>query len=568
MKILNADDKAENLYLIETLFRGNGHDVVSVRNGREGLAALEDTRFDAVVSDLLMPVMDGFQLISEIRSRPALEQLAIIVYTATYIDARDEALALNLGADRFVVKPAEPGELLRQVEEAVRDRRAGVRSASARAVPPSAAEQVVVLKEYNSRLIAKLEKKMVDLESANRALAEDIKRRVAAETERNRLETQLRHAQKMEAIGTMAGGIAHDFNNLLAGIMCAAELGKAEAGDPRAARQAFDEVLAASNRARDLVKQILTFSRQQPVERRALDLAGPVAETVRFLRPTLPAAIELRADLPAGLPAVLADPTQVHQVVANLCTNARHATANRSGASIRVWLEDLRLTQAQAMRQPGLRPCRYVRLSVSDNGCGMDEATRQRVFDPFFTTKPAGVGTGLGLSVVDGIMRASDGAIHLETEPGKGTTFHLYFPAVETADPAPAAAPRAVGHGSGQRIFFVDDEPLLASLGDRLLRHLGYEVSCFTSPLKALDAFKEKGADVVLVDLCMPGMDGIELGRRAMALRPGIPIVLMTGFTATLTVESIRSQGRKGLLLKPFDIESMERTIREVLSAG
>jgi signal transduction histidine kinase len=564
MKILNVDDKAENLYLIESLFQGFGHQVVSAANGEEALKHARSQAFNVVVTDLLMPRMDGFQLIRELRRLEAFSRVPIIVYTATYTDAKDEALALSFGADRFLIKPAEAEVLLRVVEDAVKTRLAD----SSRPAAPKPGEEAVELKAYNQRLIAKLEKKMMDLEQANHALAEDIRRREQAEQERNRLEEQLRQAQKLEAIGTLAGGIAHDFNNVLAGILCASELALLDPGCSPATRGCLEQILKASRRAGELVKQILTFSRQQRIDRRLLDLALIVDDAARFLRSTIPASIALDTELPANLPPVLADPTQIHQVVANLCTNAWHALAGKPDGRIRILLEDVKVSPQLAADHPELRPLNYVRLSVIDNGCGMNEATRAKIFDPFFTTKPPGVGTGLGLSVVHGILHSYDGAILLETAPGRGSTFQLYFPALDKPAPAAAAANGPRRQGSGQQVFLVDDEESLVKMGQRMLEHLGFSATGFTDPEAALEALKTRGADIVLVDLSMPKMDGMRFAKTALAQNPNLPVVLMTGFIATYNTEQVRAQGLRDLLIKPYNLDSLSRTVNSALEAG
>jgi CheY-like chemotaxis protein len=564
VKILNTDDNGENLYLIEALFRGHGHEVVSVRNGQEALEAARANRFDVVVSDLLMPQMDGFQLIRELREDPELSDIPIVIYTATYTDAKDEVLVYRLGADRFLIKPADSEDLLRVVEEAIQVRGSGAAPLRAGARQPG--DEVGALEEHNARLIVKLEKKMQDLERVNHALQKDIQARERAEAERNRLEEQLRHAQKMEAIGTLAGGIAHDFNNILTGVLCAAELGMAQVDRPDVVHKLFEDILTSGIRARDLVRQILVFSRQQSVERLPLNIENTVREVLRFLRSTLPAGVDLQTDLSASLPSVLADSTHIHQIVTNLCTNAWHAIGTGTNGFIQVALQAVEVTPEQAQLQAELRPGRYVCLKVTDNGCGMDPATRARAFEPFFTTKPPGVGSGLGLSVVHGIMRSYDGAIVVESEQGKGSTFRLYFPAMEFPTSTTATSPSDVPRGQGQRVLFVDDEPMLVRLGQTLLEHLGYLALPFTNPNQALEVFGQKGAEAVLVDLSMPECNGMDFVRRARAIRPKVPVVLMTGFSADLTIEQVRAHGFSGLLPKPYDQESLGRILGKVLS--
>ena len=280
---------------------------------------------------------------------------------------------------------------------------------------------------------------MLDLEAANALLHEDISMRERIARDRVKLDDKLRQAQKLEAIGTLAGGIAHDFNNILAGIIGFADLGIQEAADPAATTASFREILRAGERARDLVRQILTFSRHREQDRKPLDLAADVRDALRLLRATLPASVEIIGEFEDGLPAALADSIQVHQIVTNLVTNAWHAIGDTTG-QIRVQLSIFPVDADFAQTHPDLRPARYLRLSVSDNGCGMDSDTASRIFEPFFTTKDPGRGTGLGLSVVHGIMRSCDGAISVYSKPGEGTTFHLYFPALDLDAPATAEA--------------------------------------------------------------------------------------------------------------------------------
>ena len=564
MKILNADDNSDNLYLIEALFRGHGHEVVSARNGEEALRFLTDGKFDAIISDLLMPVMDGFQLIQAVRANPAHSRIPIIVYTATYTDEKDKALALSLGADRFLLKPAEPDVLLSAVEETLRARSAGIPVPVA--PPPESEEETVVLKQYNSRLIAKLEKKMMELEQTKKALEEDIKNRIRAEEERNRLEEQLRQSQKLEAIGTLAGGIAHDFNNIITGILCAAGIGIHDAHDAARVQTHFKDIISAGTRATDLVRQILAFSRQQRIERKPISLPEAAAEAVRFLRFTIPSTVELRTDFAPDMPDVLADATQIHQIITNLCTNAWHAIGSRPDGRIEIILRSVVVSAEEAMNQPELQPLRYVRLSIRDNGCGMSAATRKRIFDPFYTTKPPGAGTGLGLSVVHGIMHACDGAILIESQPGEGSSFQLYFPALETlAKPAPALRSQ-LEKGRGQRIFFIDDEPGLVSIGENLLKYLGYEPVCFGDPLLALAALRDRPADAVLVDYAMPKCDGLDFATRALAEHPRLPIVLVTGFNTLLDAEQTRARGFAGRLSKPYDPAALAETLGKLFA--
>ena len=559
MRILSADDKPENLYMLEALLRGHGHTVDSVSNGLDALRLAERGVYDLIISDILMPRMDGFQLCRELKKDARLRHIPFIFYTATYTDPRDASLALSLGADRFLIKPLEPDAFIREMEEVI---------ARKAALPPQPdaepEDESIYLKEYNARLIAKLEKKMLDLEAANALLQEEISQRERTALERIKVEEKLRQAQKLEAIGTLAGGIAHDFNNILAGIVGFADLGLAECSDPRASAANFQEILKASGRARDLIRQILAFSRYREQDRQPLDLETDVRDALKLLRATLPVSVEIAAELEPGLPKVLADSVQVHQVVTNLVTNAWHAIGDRTG-KIRVQLSTFEVDADFAHTHPDLRPARYLRLSVADDGCGMDSATAARIFEPFFTTKEPGRGTGLGLSVVHGIMKSCDGAVSVYSEPGSGTTFHLYFPALDFDVPATTATEPVLVHGAGQSILFIDDEPVLIMLGERFLKRLGYTPVLEKDANAALALVRETAFDLVITDLTMPQLSGIDLARRIWEIRPGTRIILTTGYTATLDTPRAREIGFRELLLKPYSIQALGDCVQRAI---
>ena len=564
MKILSVDDKAENLYMLEALLRGHGHEVDSASNGLTALQLAERGAYDLIVSDILMPRMDGFQLCRELKKDGRLRRIPFVFYTATYTDPRDAAFALSLGADRFLIKPLEPEAFLSALNEVVAQK-------ARDPIPPRSHEppddEAIYLKEYNARLVAKLEKKMLDLEAANRALIEDIAERKRAAIEHARLEEKLRQAQKMEALGTLAGGIAHDFNNILGGIIGFAELGSKEASDPFASSQNFTQILKAGQRARDLVRQILAFSRHREQDRHPLNLEETVGEALKLLRATLPVSIEIVTKIESATPNVLADSSQVHQIVTNLVTNASHAIGDKVGA-ITVQLSVFPVDEDFARTHPDLRPGRYVRLSISDNGHGIPQETVERIFEPFFTTKAPGLGTGLGLSVVHGLMKSFDGAITVYSEPKSGTAFHLYFPALEFSASNSPAEELDEPHGNGERILFVDDEPVLALLGERFLKRLGYTPVVLTDPQAALANFQDEPFDIVVTDLTMPQLSGIEFAQRLWELRPETRVVLTTGFSATLDAARAHALGFCDLLLKPYGIQGLGEALQRALNAS
>jgi len=389
-------------------------------------------------------------------------------------------------------------------------------------------------------------------------------------TETRRLEDQFRHMQKMEAVGTLAGGIAHDFNNILAAIGGYTDLSLLILEGNPEVKEHLGAVLTATGRATDLVRQILTFSRQERPERRPLQLHAIVEESLKLLRATLPSTIEFETSVATDTPAVFADATQIHQVLMNLGTNAWHAMKDRPGR-LRVTLEACAVDAALARTQPQLRPGMYVRLTVSDNGCGMDEATQRRMFEPFFTTKPAGEGTGLGLSVVHGVMESHDGAVVVRSGVNEGTEFQLYFPKHQGSDQAAVAAllEGPAQRGKGERILLVDDEELLVKVGQLALTALGYRVEVATEPGAALALVRAdpRRFALVLTDQTMPGMTGLSLASQLRGINPTLPIVLMSGYTGSITVESLRAAGVSQLLSKPATLHALGAAVHRALSA-
>jgi PAS domain S-box-containing protein len=386
-------------------------------------------------------------------------------------------------------------------------------------------------------------------------------------TEQRKLEGQLRQAQKMEAIGTLAGGIAHDFNNILAVIMGYTELLQMSLGEDPEHAGHLTAVAEAGVRAKGLVRQILTFSRQEQTEREVMHLDRVVAEAMKFLRSTIPTTIAIHVDLDAKAPAVLADATQVHQIVMNLGTNAWHAMRDRAGR-LDVKLKAFDVDQDLAAHMSQLHVGRYTRISVTDTGKGMNEATLSRIFEPFFTTKAVGEGTGLGLSVVHGIMQSHDGAITVYSKPGEGTTFHLYFPAHASEETSGEAKETAVPRGKGERVLYVDDEVPLAMLGKKILERLGYAVETRTNVLEALELVRgaPERFDIVVTDQTMPGMAGVDLAREISHIRAGLPIILTTGYMGQLKVDQLRSYGIREILPKPPTFHSLGSLVHHVLA--
>jgi nitrogen-specific signal transduction histidine kinase len=369
----------------------------------------------------------------------------------------------------------------------------------------------------------------------------------------------------MEAIGTLAGGIAHDFNNILGAIIGYTEMALYEAPASSKNRNNMEEVLKAGHRAKDLVQQILAFSRQSEQERQPVLIHLIIKEALKLLRASLPSTIEIRQNIRTDLGAVLADPTQIHQVMMNLCTNAHHAMSEKGGM-LGVTLSDVELDVKEVVAYPDLKPGSYLKLTVSDTGQGMDPNVIERIFDPYFTTKEKGVGTGLGLAVVHGIVKSHGGMITVQSEKGKGSAFQVFFPVVKT-QVKPEAKTMESLHTGNERILFVDDEQALVDLGKKMLESLGYRAECRMSSIEALESFRSQPDkfDLVITDMTMPNMTGERLAKEMMGIRPDIPIILCTGYSERITREEAMELGIKEFVLKPFKINDFANTIRKVL---
>ncbi len=801
IRLLVVDDKEENLYLLQALLAGNGYKVTTARHGAEALLKAHQEPPGLIISDLLMPVMDGFTLLRLWKADERLKCIPFVVYTATYTEPKDERLALDLGADAFIIKPAEPEVFIARIREVLEQAEANELQ------PPSepAASEELLLEKYTEVLVRKLENKLLEAERAtlraqrseerlllaldagemgtwdwdltsgeivwsegyarlfglkpeefdysyegfrnlihpddlvqlerkvaqaraqrclfrhefrvkwpdgsehwitgqgrffydaadqpvrmsgvvmditerkcaeeklcenvsflqtimdamphpvfykdaggrymgcNRAfeqfygvsredvigktvydisprdLAEryetadrellnnpgtqsyeaaiqsadglrhdvifhkatffspdgrlagiigsvlDITKLRRAEEERRGAETQLRQAQKMEALGTLAGGIAHDFNNILGIIVGYTELASWSMPDNLRAKDQLGEVLKAANRAKDLVQQILAFSRQGEKEKRPVQVSLIFKEALKMLRATIPSTIEIKLDI-SSRSTVLGDPTQIHQILMNLCTNSVHAIDNQGGI-LEVTLDDVFLEPKVGDRYSNLQGGLHVQLTVKDTGHGIDPAIMERIFDPFFTTKKAGVGTGLGLAVVHGIVKSHGGVIEVESKRGKGTTFKVLLPAAESKGSSEVVEP-SLARGQ-ERILVVDDEAGLAAAMGHMLESLGYETFCCTSSPEALEAFLnqpgEQPFELVITDMTMPSMTGLGFARELLRLKPELPIIICTGFSEHIGPERIEKLGIKGFLMKPVTLRDLAVVVRKVL---
>jgi PAS domain S-box-containing protein len=385
-----------------------------------------------------------------------------------------------------------------------------------------------------------------------------------AEREKKILENHLRQAHKMEAIGTLAGGIAHDFNNILTAVIGYAEMIRYKTSDT-AILPFIEQVLKASNRASDLVQQILTFTRQKEQQNKPILVTPIVKEALKLLRSSLPATIEIRQIYENYKDTILADPTQIHQVLMNLCANSAHAMQDQSGVlTVRLSQEDFSVNPRGIHTE--LKNDSYLKIIVTDTGHGIDPSIIDKIFDPFFTTKQAGQGTGLGLSVVYGIVRNIGGTISCTSKPGKGTIFTLYIPLSDADESIEMEMIESIP-GGNERILFVDDEEIIVSLGREMLSSLGYDVTARSSSLDALTDFRANPDqfDLVITDMTMPNMTGVMLTKEILKTRPPMPIILTTGFSELINEEKAKEIGIKALLMKPISIQDLSQTLRRVL---
>jgi PAS domain S-box-containing protein len=387
-------------------------------------------------------------------------------------------------------------------------------------------------------------------------------------TEREKTVKQLQQAQKMEAIGVLAGGIAHDFNNILSSIFGFTELAKSKLATGENIMKDLDEVLQAGFRARDLVKHILLFSRQVDIQRTPLVLSPLVKECLKFLRASVPSTIEIRSDISVSTGTVVADPTEIHQIIMNICTNAAHAMAE-NGGTLDVRLAEYIMDNESIPPDGQMEPGRYYKLTIADTGHGIPAELMDRIFEPFFSTKERGEGTGLGLSIVHGIVIKLNGAISVKSEPGKGTTFHVWLPLHEE-EVEKVSFTNVLNEGRKGKILFVDDENTIVITAKGLLEKLGYTVMTTTSPLHALEMARsgEHRFDLVITDLTMPKMTGIELSKKLHIAHPDIPVILCTGFSAAISQEKLVQAGIREVIMKPMISSELAETIDRALNAG
>ncbi len=681
-EILVVDDNPQNISLLRILLERHGYGVKSAANGAEALEKARSGRPDMIISDILMPVMDGFTLCREWKRDDRLKDVPFVFFTATYADPKDEKFAMGLGAERFIIKPQKEEKFLGMIEEVISMHEAG------RLAAPREPErdEAVCLKEYNETLIRKLEDKMVQVEEAKRRLEQEVAGHLRTEealreseekfrlltrqfhdlldtipdnitrqspdlrviwanraaaarvrkeapdpagnhcyslwhdrtspceacpvlktfrtgepaleivttpdgktwelrsvpvkvdgrvvevveigrdvTEHRKLEEQYRQAQKMEAVGTLAGGIAHDFNNVLTVIIGFGEMLKLQiANDPKAVSD-LEEILRGADRAAVLTRQLLAFARRQVVDLANLDLNGLVTDLGKLLRKITREDIEIKTSLADRLPTIRADRGQVEQVLMNLSLNGRDAMPG--GGRLAIETHEEWLDEEYVKQYPYMKAGRYAVLSVSDTGIGMDEGTRDRIFEPFFTTKGPEKGTGLGLAVVYGIVKQHNGFIHVYSEPGKGATFRVYFPAVDAAADAKFLAPQGITRGGKEAILLAEDDESIRDLTEKILSSYGYKILTARDGEEAVDIFRRQGKGIAMavLDVVMPKKGGKQAYDEMAKTAPGLKVLFLSGYSADAIHESFVLHPTVPFLQKPFSPGVLARRVRDLL---
>ncbi|SLM28181.1 Histidine kinase [Desulfamplus magnetovallimortis] len=568
MKILIVEDNEDSRIFLETLLEANGYDVESAENGKLALEMASTNPPSLIISDILMPEMDGYALCRAVKSDKNLCSIPFIFYTATYTDPSDEKLAMDLGASRFILKPMEINPFLLEIKTVLESFKE-----NKLLIPEKPLKSRNELNNaYTNALSKKLEKKVRQLEQEKTRLA--------------KVQESLQQARKMEAIGTLAGGIAHDFNNMLSPIIGYTEMTMMDLPEDSVAWQNLQQVLIAANQARELARQVLTFSRQTKKDKKRVQLQVLIKDALKLLRSSIPVTIEIRQSIDSGCDAISGDPTQIHQILINLFTNACYSMREKGGI-LAISLTEMIITPDNYLADLDLATGKYLRLEISDTGIGIDKEQQPRIFEPYFTTKPRDEGTGLGLSVVHGIVASHGGHITMYSEPGQGTTFQVYLPAIVEPDIEdklswPESAPSTYKNklhlhgkdisngkipGGTERILLVDDDEIVCDMEKKQLERLGYQVVAITSGIEAINIFHEAfdSIDLVITDMTMPDITGEDLSRELLKIKPDIPIILCTGLSQLIDKDKSMSGGIQEYLMKPVTMEDMARTVRSVL---
>ena len=670
MRILVVEDTEDSRVLLVDQLAAQGYEVDAAENGIAALQTIHRCTPDVIISDILMPEMDGFELCQKLKADDNLKTIPAIFYTATYTEPSDQKFALSMGATRFIIKPEDPAKLFQQVAEVAAEAQS---IATSHEHSPSLGANTFT-KQHTETLSKKLYKKIHELEEqkeqlriitdaipemiaeidasgcyqyANSAYEKwlqvpdgeligkaindviapevlaviqpymervkkgeevsfeakfpdsrqelhylkmhyiprtmkggkyngffsftyDLTEQKRVEKEQEKLKARLKHSEKMEALGQLAGGIAHDFNNILTAIIGYSEFIEIEAPRDSSISKNIGLVLQAGKRAAALVEKILSCSHQHHTEKHSLEPHIIVKEALEMLRAALPSTITIEEDINTESGRILADPTVIHQIIVNLCTNAMQAMAEQKGI-LQVSLQRKQLSAAEIGQRKGISPGNFIVLTVEDNGSGIEPAVLERIFDPYFTTKQIGKGTGLGLAITQRAVEDCKGFIEVKSEPNIGTIFTIYLPCLEEAvllHPQKTVTKRRGVASQASTILVVDDEPLLSKLHEIRLTNAGYQVTAANTSKEALQIF-QKNPDkfnLLITDQTMPGLTGEELIQEVFAITPSLPVIMCTGHSDLVSKEKAFALGIKKYILKPLLGNELLDAVGEVLS--
>ena len=558
-RVLIVDDGAENLYLLRALLQGHGYEVDEAYDGASALAKALQQPPDMAISDLLMPIMDGYTLLREWRTNSLLKSIPFIVYTATYTEPRDERLALDLGADAFIVKPAEPEHLIARIRE--------IEARQPQETLDQTVDEPDLLKEHAGVLVRKLEKKVRQLEQANRRLLQEASERERAQAALLASEERLRHAQKMEAVGRLASGVAHDFNNLLTVVSSHAEIILETPDASETVRECARSIAKVSERAAAMTRRLLGFSRRTAVQPEIVDLNRTVCDACELLRRLIGADIELTTKISTEVCRTKIEPVQLDQILMNLAINARDAMPN--GGRLEIETAHVVLSGSDSEHTGCSRGPR-VMLAVHDTGIGMTPETLARIFDPFYTTKPAGRGTGLGLAIVRSIVQQSGGCVHVQSEPGVGTTLKVFLPAVDLPVTTQEEATAGNGLRGTETVLLVEDNEDVRDVAQTSLELHGYKVLPARDGTQALELAQEHGdrIDLVVTDCVLPNLSGSELLIKLRQRLPNLKALFMSGHMQDAALRQGLLDGPVPFIQKPYTPVLLARKVREVLDGG
>ena len=514
LDILIVDDDLAMARSVQSVLTTQGYRVQTVHNALTALESIQAGKFDLVLLDVMMPKMTGFQVLDAL-DRVSLDTYFIIMTGDTTMESAVEAI--RRGASDYLKKPFEPNELLIRVENIFKQKQ---------------------LKAEHHRI----------------------------EGQKKQLEMELYQSQKMEAIGTLAGGIAHDFNNILSIILGNSELALDSLDDHSPIRQNLEQIFEAGSRAKEITYQLLSFCRKGDSKRLPINLNSIVEKSLKLMRASLPSNIEIHHDLQDEVHTVLGDATQIHQILINLCTNASHAMEGECGR-IDVRLESVCIPSSRPTQYSGLAPGTYIKLVVSDTGHGIDPQIMDQIFDPYFTTKDVGKGTGMGLSLVQGIVKNHGGEITVESELGQFTRVTIMLPIIDEAENDTDVSVSEELATGNERILLVDDEVMIVDVMTQFLSQLGYRTTSMTDSPAALEKFRNQPDqyDLVITDMTMPKLTGIQLTRAMREIRTDIAVIICTGFSDQISIERSKELGIQAFIMKPVVMGEMAKTIRDVL---